>query len=390
VFETTGGSIRLALKCLRDDGTLDAKGLKNVRGWMREIAQKHASETTIAMVYYSTVLSADPHSLDRLRSMIVREGENRHLKKQTFERRMLLASPYVAGLLQSKLTVEDMLKALNFAQNSRIGSLYGWHFELWAHKVTEIAIDKWRQEVEETMVEGSKRQSGKNLGHVEGQGTGKESVKFLDATWLYWKPSIPNFANIDAAILLEDGTLMCLQFTVDTAHGFNFKTFKSDFVDQIPEQIRSQVKKIVVKFVIPIEKETFSSVRVPHAQAVTCTSVVDNEDGSPQVHYVRSKQTMPTDVVASMEIENLQLTEEAREGTVDDNSMDTGSIFSHYTDYDEDLDYEFFHDETGASNLELKEDEWDMEEVKIVFQWMAVNPDNTEEGTPFFNFPTIE
>jgi hypothetical protein len=303
---------------------------------------------------------------------------------------MLLASPYVAGLLQSKLTVEDMLKALNFAQNSRIGSLYGWHFELWAHKVTEIAIDKWRQEVEETMVEGSKRQSGKNLGHVEGQGTGKESVKFLDATWLYWKPSIPNFANIDAAILLEDGTLMCLQFTVDTAHGFNFKTFKSDFVDQIPEQIRSQVKKIVVKFVIPIEKETFSSVRVPHAQAVTCTSVVDNEDGSPQVHYVRSKQTMPTDVVASMEIENLQLTEEAREGTVDDNSMDTGSIFSHYTDYDEDLDYEFFHDETGASNLELKEDEWDMEEVKIVFQWMAVNPDNTEEGTPFFNFPTIE
>lgn len=215
-------------------------------------------------------------------------------------------------------------------------------------------------------------------------------MKFLDTTWLYWKPNIPNFANIDAAILLEDGMLLCLQFTVDTAHGFNFKTFKSDFLDQILEQIRSQVKIIVIKFVIPIEKQTFSSVRVPHAQADICTSVVNNEYGSPQVHYVRSKQTVPADVVASMEMEALQLTEEEREGTVDSNSMETGSSFSHFTDYDENLDYEFFHDETGASNLELNENEWDLKEVKIVFQWMTVDPDNSEEGAPFFNLPTME
>ena len=222
------------------------------------------------------------------------------------------------------------------------------------------------------------------LGHIEGEGTGKESVKLLNAVWLYWKPSIPNFSNIDAAILLEDGTLLCLQFTVDTVHGFNFKTFKSNFLDHIPAKIRSQVEKIVVKFVIPSEKGEFSSVRVPHAQASIYTSVVQKEDcPTPAVHFVR-KET-PAVVGVPMELDN-QGTQEEEKGTAEDDSMNTDGTFSIVTDYDEDLDYEFFYDEAGESNLELKPNEWDM--GKVVFKWDAVDPASVEDGcSPFFALP---
>lgn len=158
---------------------------------------------------------------------------------------MLLASPFVARLLQSQLAMANMLEALHFAKNSGIGSLYGWHFELWAHKITEIAIDRWQNEAQKAVEEGRRDSGGPIVDHVEGEGTGKESVKYLKAVWLYWKPSISNFGNIDAAILLEDETLSCLQFTVDTVHGFNFKTFNSNFLDQIPEGTRSGITKFL-------------------------------------------------------------------------------------------------------------------------------------------------
>lgn len=241
---------------------------------------------------------------------------------------------------------------------------------------------------QEGIVKGHRFPGGTILGHIEGQGTGKEGVKYLNAAWLYWKPSIPNFANIDAAILLEDGTLLCLQFTVNTAHGFNFKTFKSNFLDQIPAGTRSEVKKIVVKFVIPSEKGVFSSVRVPHAQAFICTSVVKKEEGpTPAVHFVRKETPAVVDV--PMELDN-QGTKEEEKGTAEDGSVDTDGTFSNVTDYDEDLDYEFFFDEAGESNLELEPSEWDMGDVKIVFQWMAVEPASVGDGcSPFFALPDI-
>jgi hypothetical protein len=388
VFETTGGSIRLALTCVLDNGTLNVDKLKHVQEWMEAIAQKHASKPTIQMAYYSSELSADPNSLDRLRSMIVKEDEISQTRStwQHFETYMLLASPYVARLLQSKLMVDDMLKALSFARNSGIGSLYGWQFGLWAHKITEIAIDKWCQEEKKVVAERCKGRRGKNLGHVQGEVTGKESVKFLTVPWRYWKPSIPNFANIDAAILLDDGMLLCLLFTVDTTHGFNIKTFKSDFLDQIPEDVRSTVKKIFVKFVIPMDKGSFSSIRVPVTQEPIYMKVVDNEVGSPIVHFVRPKQTTVSTIVAASMVPENQNTDEERQDTIEDSSMDTGRM--QYTEYDEDLDYEYCHDD-GIEQLE--QSEWDLGEVKIVFQWMAVDPANVQKNaSPFFDIPKVE
>ena len=118
--------------------------------------------------------------------------------------------------------------------------------------------------------------------------------------------------------------------------------------------------------------------------------VVDNEVGSPIVHFVRPKQTtVPTIVDASMVPEN-QNTDEERQDTIEDSSMHTGSAFSQYTEYDEDLDYEYFHDD-AASIEELEQSEWDMGEVKIVFQWMAVDPANVpKHASPFFDIPKVE
>uniref|UniRef100_A0A7S3P941 Uncharacterized protein n=1 Tax=Amphora coffeiformis TaxID=265554 RepID=A0A7S3P941_9STRA len=126
IFDTTGGSIRLALQCCAN-AVLDEQQLAIIQRWMNDIVDKQASKPKIDMAYYSTELTADRNSMDRLRTMVITEKTS-SVSPPWFKVMLFLASPYVASLLQSKLTLQNMLNTLNFARNSGIGSLYGWHF----------------------------------------------------------------------------------------------------------------------------------------------------------------------------------------------------------------------------------------------------------------------
>ena len=39
-----------------------------------------------------------------------------------------------------------------YARSTGNHSLFGWHFELWGHKLSEVAIDRWREQAERMAV----------------------------------------------------------------------------------------------------------------------------------------------------------------------------------------------------------------------------------------------
>ena len=57
---------------------------------------------------------------------------------------------------------------------------------------------------------------------------GREAQQ-LDKEGIYWIPSIPNFANVDAAVVLGR-VLYVFQGTRKRNHGFNVDTFWQEFV----------------------------------------------------------------------------------------------------------------------------------------------------------------
>ena len=59
-------------------------------------------------------------------------------------------------------------------------------------------------------------------------GTGREGVDELTREGVYWIPSIPNFANIDAAVVLGS-VLYALQYTKSDRHTFNVDTIWDEF-----------------------------------------------------------------------------------------------------------------------------------------------------------------
>ena len=91
-----------------------------------------------------------------------------------------------------------------------------------------------------------------NTSSVRASGKGGKGVRELNATKLYWIPSIPNFVNIDSAILGSDGHLWCFQFTIDTTHSWKRRRLTSSFVNIIPP-IGVAIVDITIVFVVPTD-----------------------------------------------------------------------------------------------------------------------------------------
>ena len=79
---------------------------------------------------------------------------------------------------------------------------------------------------------------------MKGIGTNSEGVQqFLTqiqtkgGTTTYWAPSKPNFANIDAAVVIGQ-VLYVFQYTKGHRHGFNEDTFWQDFVSVVYYQVQ--------------------------------------------------------------------------------------------------------------------------------------------------------
>jgi len=406
IFDTTGGSVRLALRCCSDDGKVDKGKLERYQLWMKRVAEAQGNDFVVKMAYLQTQLSAGSNSLDRLRSMIVKEPPVEADSVLFFESTLVLASAYVARLLWAHLSMSEVHKAMIYALSTGNRSLFGWHFELWGHKLSEVAIDRWRERAKAV---GSASASAPVAGragvggsgpapsadvpvaggvavgalatgtnamwpdYIQATGTGIEGVAALTAMWLYWKPSIPNFANIDAAILLGDGTLLCVQFTVSNEHGFDMRSFLHGFVFNIPKEVQKQIKSIKVIFVVPSEVE-FSTIRVPLEQRVLFEShYVENqtEGSKPEIKFVKKKElkvtTIPTEVLVP---------------STGDEEDDMDDDDSAVVPYDESLDGEWSVD---TSTMDMDSETT----LKVEFETRAVALGSEPADVSFFALPDL-
>jgi hypothetical protein len=63
---------------------------------------------------------------------------------------------------------------------------------------------------------------------IRSTGTGRDGIYELDIANAYWIPSSPNFADIDAAIVV-DSTLHSMQHTIEAPHTFKTESFWDNF-----------------------------------------------------------------------------------------------------------------------------------------------------------------
>ena len=55
---------------------------------------------------------------------------------------------------------------------------------------------------------------------IDADGTGKEGVAQLKKKNQYWIPSVPNFVNIDSAVVDYEDAVWCFQFTLSSSHTY--------------------------------------------------------------------------------------------------------------------------------------------------------------------------
>lgn len=81
-------------------------------------------------------------------------------------------------------------------------------------------------------------------------GSWAESVKQLAARGknIYWIPELPNFPNIDAAVVIGK-VLYVIQYTKRSDHGFNEVTFWQNFVSVVREKIEFDAAHVYIALI---------------------------------------------------------------------------------------------------------------------------------------------
>ena len=212
-YELCGGRIRLALMAVENRRS-------EVTGWFDSLVTDLGADTIELAIRQQGSAGALERS-DRLRTrFFYDDGSNS----------MLVDSRYLFQQLKARLQAADFMNAYNLAHACKLDSARGWFYE-------EI-LHRWFQGKAQ-----DPNSVPKIVGFLRKEGiTGAASVKELAALCMrnegdgvYWVSSVPNFASIDAAILL--GTvLICTQDTVKPNHSFDRDTFWTGFVGQLVEK----------------------------------------------------------------------------------------------------------------------------------------------------------
>jgi hypothetical protein len=150
---------------------------------------------------------------------------------------IIVDSQYMIRCLRSKIDGVEYFDAYHAALLRGLKGAAGVHFEELLH---------WHLSQEECFpcITSSVRATGK----------GSEGVRQLTATLMYWIPSIPNFDNIDSAILGSDGHIWCFQFTAEITHGWKQRRLRTSFVNQIPAMGVS-LGDVSIVYVVPSDVE---------------------------------------------------------------------------------------------------------------------------------------
>ena len=225
VYFYTGGRIREAVQIIC--------GRETIQGFAADLRGKTGSVDmeTAKLALTSTECSASVKSIDSFRSMFRPTPGN----GAVFQ---IVDSQFILSLVGDKIATDEFLNSFKQAIEKNQRAVAGYHFEAMMHSVFCRNTPANNNPVQESL---------------KATGNGAEGVKQLDRKFLYWIPSTSNFANIDAALVDEDGTLFCLQYTVQATHVFNETTFRAKFLRRIPNNFGARVgdDSARIIFVVP-------------------------------------------------------------------------------------------------------------------------------------------
>jgi hypothetical protein len=320
----------------------------------------------LELAYQSTALSSSENSIDRLRAMFAQPLGSGYTTVQ------YIGTPYLLRLIRSKITLKKTMEGLHFAENSGIQALYGWHFELFGHKVFMESSGHRR------------RRRCHSFKYKEGEGTGNQSVKQLDASNVYWMPSTSNFANIDAAIALNK-ILYCIQYTVSSSHSFNCHTF-ADFLEALPPEFRRALRKVIVVFVVPSDM-TFRNVVIPKSQKSFCAKVTYGDGIKLVFRKAGSAGKAVEDEVQGHDENKMEVQgedENKMEEDVEREADEPGE--------NEDMEESFCDDDCGEEEWfdgEAETGHAQNDPLELHFQWETLGEDVNVERAPlsFLNLP---
>jgi len=174
------------------------------------------SQIDLVLTTTSRLNDDDSGNPDRLRMMFNGESISQDIPSPV----QIIDSQHVARLLRGRQTMESFHRALEKGKVIKSGTVVGIYFEELLHQ--------WFKDSPPAGID--------SVIDTKGQGTGREGVEKLTSKGAYWIPSIPNFANIDAAFVLND-TLYAVQYTKHHRHGFNQNSFWQDFVTVVYEKL---------------------------------------------------------------------------------------------------------------------------------------------------------
>lgn len=136
---------------------------------------------------------------DRLRTMFRVETDTGDRVMRLYQ---MIDSVLVVRQLRSRLSLKRYFSALAFGKTIGSATVIGVLFEELMHK--------WFEETN----------PGPIAGVFQATGTGANGVAQLTDKNVYWMPSIPNYPNIDAAVVINN-VLYVIQYTKRTGHGFD-------------------------------------------------------------------------------------------------------------------------------------------------------------------------
>lgn len=245
IFYHTGGRIREVFEYAKDPHTWK----KEKKAMVGRIKKQDAMLSVI-----ETKGSGGEDSPDRVRTMF-RRGDPGFFGDCL----QVVDSQFFAHLLQDRCGLEQYYNAYIHAKKTGLASAAGCHFEELVHQL----FHKCPQPIEEC---------------VQSVGSGAEGLAQLTKYRVYWAPSIPNFANIDAALLLESGaeeegseedrggqraTVWCFQYTVAKDHKFNSRTFRTKFLRTVLQTFSLQVENVTVKILFIVPHDVIAQFAIP-------------------------------------------------------------------------------------------------------------------------------
>jgi hypothetical protein len=209
-----GGCIRDIVKYVRT--TTDRERICSLlEGLVERVA---SSQIDLVLTTTSRSNNDDSGNPDRLRMMFNGKSRAENIPAAV----QIVDSQFVARLLRGRQTFDSFHFALLKGKAIQSGTVVGIYFEEMLHQWFKDQVR-------------APRLGGVSEVH-QAQGSGRDGVKELTKVGMYWIPSISNFANIDAALVIGS-TLYVFQYAKSYRHSFNVDSFWQDFVTVVNETV---------------------------------------------------------------------------------------------------------------------------------------------------------